>query len=117
MKKISCTFLLILLILSYAIPVNAKSTPTLISEGYTAQQIHYSVYALETTKPMSRIAGNIVYVTRVYTFDGIVSAPRQKYYVEYIDSVIYTGYLSLYSVAINGNKTIATYKGMLTSVS
>lgn len=124
MKRISFTILSLLLCicLNGFIITHAKeiSTTKYLTEGYTSEGIHYTIYDVQPSVASTTIclqrAATQLQVTRQIHFDGDIIPPKTWYFAERINGYIYAGTLSLNSIQIIYGKTIATYKGYLTLV-
>lgn len=80
-----------------------------IDSGYTGEGIYYEVYGTEAVP----YADNHLTVTRIFTYDGIITPNNEIAWKEIMDGNTYAGTLQLVSFYYNNQKTTATYTGIL----
>lgn len=117
MKKLYISLLSMLLSVLLPLSVNAQEVTNKVNEGYTNENVYYSVYEIETKSTTTmRAVGDTITVLRKIQYNGIVLPTSQLTYSEKINGIYYTGTLTLQSFEFENGNTIALYSGKLTAI-
>ena len=115
MKKIVIIISGFLLFTLLSLPVHAAEGAQ-ISEGYTSDGVHYTVYTIDPSPNTTLAIGDTLNVQREFHYAGIITPPSQVTWTEIHNGITYTGTLKLYNFSFKNGNTIACYKGTIIAI-
>lgn len=112
MKKLYIALLCLCCSIFLCAPLKVKAESiTYLYEGYTSDNIHYTVYSVSSDTEYSAYSSDALYLDRMVEFNSIIYPPQTIDFSERINSRTYKGTLSLYKSLYTQTTTKAYYRG------